>query len=243
MAVMRAHFRYRAVEYMRQPFAIVPTLAFPIMITAFFILPQMGEGFETQALAIVLMLSFLMITVFNFGAGTAEERKLPWDAFMRTLPLRPRTALAARIAVGLAFAVVGALPAILLLVWQASLRVPPAHWPLLAVAVLLGAVAMTGLGLTLGNALPYKAAIATANVVFLPMGFVGGLFIPLEFLPGWAATIGLATPIRPWVEVTVPAAAGVLAPAGWWLALAAWAVTLCGVAGLAYRRDQVQRFT
>jgi ABC-2 type transport system permease protein len=216
MAVMRAHVRYRAVEYMRQPFAIVPTLAFPIMITAFFILPQMGEGFETQALAIVLM---------------------------RTLPLRPRTALAARIAVALAFAVVGALPAILLLVWQASLRVPPAHWPLLAVAVLLGAVAMTGLGLTLGNALPYKAAIATANVVFLPMGFVGGLFIPLELLPGWAATIGLATPIRPWVEVTVPAAAGVLAPAGWWLALAAWAVTLCGVAGLAYRRDQVQRFT
>jgi ABC-2 type transport system permease protein len=243
MGTFAAHVRYRSLEYARQPFAIIPTLAFPVMITAFFMLPNMTAGFETHALAIVLLLSFTMIAVFNFGAGTAEERKLPWDAFMRTLPLRPRIALAARICVGLGFAVVGALPAIALLAWRTTLAVPAGAWPLLAAAVLLGAVAMTGLGLALGNALPYKAAIATANLVFLPMGFVGGLFIPPDVMPDWAARVGLATPMRPWVEVSVDAAAGTVADASWWLALLAWAVVLCALAGLAYRRDQTQRFT
>jgi ABC-2 type transport system permease protein len=243
MKVLLAHVRYRSLEYARQPFAIIPTLAFPLMITAFFILPNLADGFQpANALAIVLLLTFTMIAMFNFGAGTAEERRLPWDGYLRTLPLRPRTALAGRIVVGLGFALVGAAPAVALIAIQTALDFPLQRVPVFAAGVLLGAVAMTGLGLTLGNALPYKAAIATANILFLPMAFVGGLFLPVEILPEWAATAGLATPVRPWVEVAIPSATGEPVAFGWWGALAGWAVFLCALAAVAYRRDQVQRF-
>lgn len=101
---------------------------------------------------------------------------------------------------------------------------------------------MTLLGLTLGNALPLKAAVAVANVLFLPMGFVGGIFLPLEFLPQWARAAGLATPMRPWVEVSLEAAYGAGPSAGWWGALAGWIAVSGALAAWAYRRDQIQRF-
>ena len=99
-----------------------------------------------------------------------------------------------------------------------------------------------GLGLTIGDALAPKAAIATANVVFLPMGFVGGLLMPPELLPQWASSVGWATPMRPWVEASIQAAAGQAVHAWLWLLLAGWAVALCALAGWACRRDQVRRY-
>lgn len=76
-----AHVRFRAVEYLRTTWAIVPTVAFPTMIAVFFIIPNTAEQPDAAAygLVSVLLLSFTMIAMFNFGAGTAEERALPWD--------------------------------------------------------------------------------------------------------------------------------------------------------------------
>jgi ABC-2 type transport system permease protein len=238
-----AHLRYRTVEYLREPLAVGPTLAFPLMITAFFIIPSVPPEGAPIALAIVLLLSFTMVALFSFGAGTAEERRLPWGTFLRALPLRPRVALGAYLFVGLLFSVIGALPSIGLLGWELGLSVPMDRWPLLGTAVLLGATAMAGTGLTIGYALTPRAAIATANLVFLPLAFVGGLFLPPESLPAWAAAAGWATPMRPWVEVTFAAALGTSAPAAAWALLVAWTIGLCSLATWTYLRDRTRRFT
>jgi ABC-2 type transport system permease protein len=105
-----------------------------------------------------------------------------------------------------------------------------------------GAVAKAAIGLTIGYAPLPKAAIATANVVFLPMGFVGGLLGPPELLPDWAATVGWATPMRPWVEASFRTASGGSVEAWLWLLLIGWSVVLCALAAWAYRRDQVRRY-
>lgn len=83
---------------------------------------------------------------------------------------------------GLVFAVVGALPAVLTVALATVVDIPVSRWPLLAGAVLTGAVAMTLLGLTLGNALPLKAAVAVAHVLFLPRGFRRGTSFPWSSL-------------------------------------------------------------
>ena len=242
MSVFAAHVRYRTLDYARTPFAVGPTLAFPSMVTAFFLLPNLPSDEAPRGPAIVLLVTFTMVTIFIFGAGIAQERHLPWEAFLRTLPLRASTALGANLLVGLAFGMLGALPAIGLLVWRLDVTIPLMRWLTLVAAVLLGTAAMGGIGLTIGYALPAKAAIATANLVFLPMAFVGGLLLPPEILPDWAATIGWATPMRPWVELSFATAEGGPVEGWLWLLLVAWAAALCAVAGWAYRRDQVRRY-
>ena len=163
MSVFAAHVRYRTLDYARTPFAVGPTLAFPSMVTAFFLLPNLPSDEAPRGPAIVLLFTFTMVTIFIFGAGIAQERHLPWEAFLRTLPLRASTALGANLLVGLAFGALGALPAIGLLVWQLDVTIPLMRWLTLVAAVLLGTAAMGGIGLTIGHALPAKAAIATAN--------------------------------------------------------------------------------
>ncbi|WP_165492028.1 ABC transporter permease [Egibacter rhizosphaerae] len=244
MTVFAAHLRYRALEYLRTPIAIWPTVAFPLMIALFFIVPAAQDVPQaaTYGLVSILLLSFTMIAMFTFGAGTAEERRLPWYDYQRTLPVRPTVVIAGRVAVGLVFAVIGALPAVVLITARTAVEVPVARWPLLAVAVLAGALGMTLLGLGLGMALPFKAALPVANIAFFPMAFAGGLFLPLEQLPDWARIVGAATPMRPWVEVATAAAFGEGAPPGWWAALAAWIAALGAFSVWAHRRDAVQRF-
>lgn len=243
--VFATHVRYRILEFARTPFAIWPTLVFPVMIAAFFVVPNVGDVPEaaTYSTVTITLFAFTMIAMFTFGAGEAEERRLAWSGFVRALPVHPAAPLGARVVVGLVFAVVGAAPAVALCMATTPVSVAPSQWPLLAAAVLAGAVAMALLGLTLGNALPPKAAIATANVVFLPMAFIGGLLIPVDALPRWADLVGMATPVRPWVEVATGTALGSDVALGWWAAVAGWIVVLGASAGWAYRRDAVQRFS
>ena len=243
MRIFAAHLRFRALEFARVPFAIVPTLAFPVMITLFFLIPNLPADAADQGVAVVLLFSFTMLGIFIFGAGTAQERSMPWDAYLRTLPVRARTVLGANMLVGFCFALTGALPAIVLINWQLDLVLPIGRWPLLAGAVMLGAMSMSGIGLTIGYLLPPKAAIATANVLFLPMAFVGGLLGPPELLPGWAAAVGWGTPMRPWVELSMATAAGAGTHAWLWLVAALWGIALGALATWAYRRDQDRRYS
>ena len=128
MSVFVAHVRYRTLDSARTPFAIGPTLAFATMATAFFLLPNLPADEAARGPAIVLLFTFTMVTIVIFGAGIAQERHLPWETFLRTLPLRDSTALGANLLVGLAFGVLGAPPGVGLLVWRLEATIPLGRW-------------------------------------------------------------------------------------------------------------------
>jgi ABC-2 type transport system permease protein len=53
------------------------------------------------------------------------------------------------------------------------------------------------IGLLAGSfAKTQQAATAIANLVVLPMAFLGGAFIPLDFAPNWIREVSYAMPLR-----------------------------------------------
>jgi ABC-2 type transport system permease protein len=109
--------------------------------------------------------------------------------------------------------------------------------------LICGTLAFMSIGLLVGSfAKTQQAATAIANLVVLPMAFLGGAFIPLDFAPNWIREVFYAMPLRYLVtgmqDVMArgegPAAA--LPAIGLLLALT---VVLCLIAVRVFRWDEI----
>jgi ABC-2 type transport system permease protein len=64
-----------------------------------------------------------------------------------------------------------------------NVRMAPTQWLFTFGALVLGALPFGALGLTIGSLAGPNSAPATVNMIYLPMGFLGGLWLPFQFLP------------------------------------------------------------
>jgi ABC-2 type transport system permease protein len=171
----------------RTPGFSVPTLVLPLVMFVLFGLPHVERRIDGIAAIDYLLVSFsafsvMSIGMFSFGVGVAAERESGWSKLMRLAPLQVGIYLASKFIVAAAFAFVS----VSLLLGLAMLSIG-AVGPLLVstlyLFVLPGVVTFSALGLALGYLCRAHAATAVANIVFVPLAFASGLFVPLESLP------------------------------------------------------------
>ncbi len=110
-------------------------------------------------------------------------------------------------------------------------------------AVAVVSVPFTLLGLAIGYALPSKAAIVVAQVIFFPLAFGGGLLSGPDDAPGFIKAIAPYLPTRGAVELIWAAVTDWRPDPRALVMLVVWVVALAAVAGWAYRRDEGRRFT
>jgi ABC-2 type transport system permease protein len=72
-----------------------------------------------------------------------------------------------------------------------------AAWWMTIPLVVCGILAFMSIGLLVGAiAKTQQAATAIANLIILPMAFLGGAFIPLDFAPDWVRQVSYVMPLR-----------------------------------------------
>lgn len=244
MTLLLTHTKYGLLETLRIPIVVVSVIVLPSLSFVFFALPNITDDAveATVSTAALSVFAAMLICLFQFGAGIAEERQSPWDPYQRTLPVRPSQRLTGRLLVALPFVLVAVLP-LLVLAWTTTNANPGVLRVLAGLGLLVvGSLPLALIGIALGNALPSKAAIAVANLLLLPFAFLGGLFIPPDFLPDIVQTISPYVPTRGWLEIVM---IGVLGQGGLEgtseLALVCWSGWLVVGALLAlaaYRREE-----
>jgi ABC-2 type transport system permease protein len=104
------------------------------------------------------------------------------------------------------------------------------------------AVPFTLMGLAIGHALPSKAALAVAQILFFPLAFCGGLLSAPGVAPRWVEIIAPYLPTRGAVELMWAAVGDFTPNATALIMLGAWAVAAGTLALWAYRRDEGRRF-
>lgn len=71
------------------------------------------------------------------------------------------------------------------------------YWWMSIPIVACGTLAFMSIGLLVGSfARTQQAATAVANLIILPMAFLGGAFIPLNYAPAWINDVSYAMPLR-----------------------------------------------
>ena len=103
-------------------------------------------------------------------------------------PMPPGAYLLAKMAMAMLFALIISISRS----WHCTLggvRLPAAAWLLLGVVAVLGVLPFCALGLLIGSRVNASAAPAVINLIYLPMAFLSGLWMPLAILPPFIAKI------------------------------------------------------
>ena len=238
---MRAHAWAETVELLRYPAFVIPTVGFPALFYLFFgrtgTATSAGAGMASYAAFAVFGVVF-----FQFGVGIAQERSSPWQLFLRVLPVAPWQRLVARLCSAALFAIASAGVVIAVALSRSTIALGGFGWLRLVVALAAGAVPFGLLGVALGYLLSARAALPIANLVYLGLSYLGGLWTGPDGLHGVARSISPYLPTRQWSDLVV----GAVGAAKWepasLLWLAAYAAAFAGLARFAYRRDELRQF-
>jgi ABC-2 type transport system permease protein len=179
--------RFEFLKSLRTPAFAVPTLFFPIMFYVLFgiLLGSMrgNSGMALYTFATYGVFGAMGPGLFGFGVSLAIEREQGLLTLKQALPSPPGAYLLARAAMAMLFV---AIIAVLLMVLAVTLGKVPltfSQGALLFVIDVLGALPFCAIGMYVGSLVSGQASPAIVNLIFLPMAFLSGLWLPLQFMP------------------------------------------------------------
>lgn len=181
-----AGFQFWAVA--RMPGFALPTLLFPTMFYVFFGLVFAKGGDQqiaTYMLATLGTFGIMAPALFGFGVGVASEREQGALALKRVAPMPPMAYIFAKLAMAMLFALIIALLLFVLGALFGGVVLPRGEWWLLVLTLILGTLPFCALGLIVGLRVGAQASAAIINVIYLPMSFLSGLWVPLNLMPHW----------------------------------------------------------
>jgi ABC-2 type transport system permease protein len=235
--------------YCRVPARTITPLLMPVFFFTFFGLrfARLADagGFSVGAyfLASFGAWSVGQVMVYAFGLGVATERALKQDLLMRAMPLPPIMPLLVRVLTALLFALVSLVVLIAYGVVVGGVRQDLGVWATIIVRLLAGSLPFIALGLSIGYTASFSAAPAVANIIYLPLSFASGLFIPLSQLPSFVQQVAPYLPTYHYGQLAWSAVGAPSEPLatslGW---LAAYTVLFLALAVRAYRREEQQKF-
>ena len=238
--------RYEFLKLWRMPAYAIPSMAFPAMFYLLFGITFGGNrvaGSTTMAtylLATYGAFGVIGASLFGFGVGVAVERGQGWMTLKRATPMPPFAYFFAKLVMASLFSAMIIVLLSTLGVVAGSVRLPAPAWMQLAFTLIAGAVPFGALGLALGYFAGPNSAPAIVNLLYLPLSFASGLWIPIEVLPPFVRAIAPFLPPYHLGQLALGAiGAGSGSPA--WthvLALAGFTVLGLGIARVGYTRDE-----
>jgi len=233
--------RLQIVELVRFPGFSAGTLAFPALAFALFGLPRTGRHPELLV-ASYAAFAVLGVGFFQFGVSGAIERSTPWQAWLRTLPVRPSVRVAARILAALTFALAAVAIVVAVALATTSASLSPVEWLRLALALLAGSVPFVVFGLAIAYWTSPKSALPVANILYMLLAYAGGLWTGPGDLPRAVRAISPYIPTRQWGDILWPAVSGEGWTATHWLLLGTYTLGFGALAAWGFARDELQRF-
>lgn len=241
--------KYEFLKALRLPAYALPTILFPIVFYIFF-----GVMFGSRAKGPVNMGSYLIATygafgvigasLFGFGVSVAIERGQGWLEAKRTTPMPISAYFVSKLAMAMLFSAI-----IVLLLFATGIAFGTVHLSLGQAASLLGilvtgSITFCALGLALGFMAGPNSAAPIVNLIYLPMSFLSGLWIPILYLPEALQKLALWLPPYHLAQLALRVIGAssnkpILLHVG---ALAAAAVLFTGVAYVGYRRDEGKQY-
>jgi len=187
--------RAELTKFARLPAYVIPTLAFPCAFYAFFGIVMNGSqhigatSVATYMLATFGAFGVVGCALFGFGVSVAMERGQGWLLVKRASPMPPAAYFIAKLLMTMMFALVIVLMLSLLGTEFGGVRLAPSAWLALVAVLVLGSIPFGALGLAIGFVAGPNSAPAIVNLVYLPLSFLSGLWIPIEALPPVVAHI------------------------------------------------------
>jgi ABC-2 type transport system permease protein len=125
-----------------------------------------------------------------------------------------------------------------------GVRMPFTQFAQLLATLSVGSLPFSAMGLALGYFTGPNSAPATINLIYLPMSFCSGLWVPFMFLPKVVKQIALVLPPYHLSQLAlgIVGAGSHESSAAHWEVLAAFTMICLGIARIGFQRDQEKMY-
>jgi ABC-2 type transport system permease protein len=241
-------FRYLGLEVLRQlrlARALVFTFLVPVAMLLIFgsAYGAAGQQDPTTRLPWVVVTTIQMAGYGAMMAGLSQafsivnERSIGWNRQLRVTPLTGTGYLVSKVASALAIAGLSITLTFAVSITVLHATLPPLGWLAAGLGLWLGIVPFALLAILIGQFARPEFAQPLFMVAFLGLSILGGLWVPLQILPGWVSDVAQAVPSY-WLnrlgQMGALGSGEALTPG---VVLAAWTVLLAALITWRYRRD------
>jgi ABC-2 type transport system permease protein len=247
LRIFLTEMRYQILGSLRTRAFSLSAIGFPVMFYILFGLVMnrnetisAGVSVAKYLLGGYAVFGSLGAAIFGIGIGVAVDRSAGWLELKQASPMPPMAYVLSKCMMAVVFSliIVSILTVLGITLGHVSITLSEfAHIALYAAA---GAVPFSCLGLAMAFLVPPNAAGGIANLIYLPMSFLSGLWVPIRFLPH---ALQVIAPIFPTYHLAQLMYGALGAPSNGsslshWTSLLSFTLIMLGVTWLAFRRAE-----
>ena len=245
-AIFARESRFEFLRMLRTRAFSLSVIGFPVMFyTLFGLLLNRGEHLQGMTVARYLLGGYAVFgavgaALFGVGVGLSTELSAGWLELKRASPMPPLAYLLAKCCTAMAFGLIIVSLLAALGVSFGHVRLTPLEFSRMLGLAAIGTVPFACLGLLLALLVPANSAPGVTNLVYLPMSFLGGLWLPVSALP---KVLQHFAPVLPTFHVGQLMLGSLGYPmqgstGSHWSYLLGFTMVMLGAASLAFRRRE-----
>jgi ABC-2 type transport system permease protein len=236
--------RFEFVRLLRTRAFSLAVIGFPVIFYLFFgLIMNRGEHIGSVSVAKYMLASYAVFgmagaALFGIGGGLASELSSGWLELKRASPMPPFAYLVAKCCSAAAFGLVIVSLLTLLGITIAHVSITLPEFARMMAITFVGTIPFACLGMIIALLVPFNAAPGVINMIYLPMSFCGGLWIPIMMLPHVLQKFALLLPTYHLSQLVLasfgyPSAGSAMSH---WFGILGFTLVMLGVAAIAYRR-------
>lgn len=249
-AIYLKEAKYEFLKNLRLRMYTASVLSFPVMFYVLFGLVLNAKesiaGLRVPAYLIATYGTFGVMgaSLFGTAAGLASDRGLGWLQVKRASPMPPFAYFVAKVLTSMVFSSIIVLVLFALGVAVGGVRMPFSDFARLLGTLVAGSLPFSAMGLAVGYFAGPNSAPPTINLIYLPMSFCSGLWVPFMFLPKVVRQIALVLPPYHLSQLAlgVVGAGNHESNAAHWEVLLAFTMICLGIARIGFQRDQEKMY-
>lgn len=235
--------RYEFVRMLRTKAFSLSVIGMPVMFFLLFGVSNRASGYAQYLVPAYSCMGVVSACLFGIGMAMALERAQGWLDVKQASPMPRILYLAAKVMGCAAFAVIIVALLVLLGVTLGGVTVTAMQVLELCGVILVGSVPFTAMALLVALLVPANSGPGIINLIYLPMSFASGFWMPIKYLPHWLQVIAPALPTYHLAQLAL-GIFGLAQPGGsmlqHWEILFAFTLLMLGAAWIIFTRMEAK---
>jgi ABC-2 type transport system permease protein len=191
--------KYEFVKLIRTRSFSLATIGFPVMFYIIFGLANRhafdgGVHMAKYMLAGYACFGLIGSALFGIGVGLSSDLAAGWLELKRSSPMPVAAYLFAKCASAVAFGLIIVSILTVIGVTFGDVHLSPSEIAKMLGVTFVGSISFASMGVLIALLVPANAAPGIINLIYLPMSFLSGLWVPIKFMPHWLQGIAPLLP-------------------------------------------------
>jgi len=246
LSIFATEIRYEFLRALRTRAFSLATIGFPAMFYILFgLLMNRGEHLGGVLVAKYMLGGYAVFgalgaSIFGIGIGVSMDLSAGWLELKRASPMPPLAYVLSKCCSAIGFSLIIVTVLTLMGISFGHVHLTLGEFASIAAIAAAGAVPFSCLGLFMAFTVPPSAAGGVANLVYLPMSYLSGLWVPLQFLPHALQVIAPVFPTYHLAQLMYRSLGAQVpgATVGHWFGLLGFTLVMIGLAWIAFRRRE-----